>query len=229
MMKRLLFIATLVAVLVPVGSVLAQSKICTSSSGPCTAEEVGVFMQGISSQCGNSGTCSLDDIMIVFENVGNFVLSIVGALVLLMYIIGGMHFLAAGGSQERISKGKQYLKFATLGLVIVMFAYVGVNSLRNAIVSGEIACVPGEACGDNMICSDQGSCITECANTHPDGNWSCIDINTPGATIYGGCTSGLCPGPTEIQCCQIYSGGQSSTSATDRDSALDETLQGLSE
>ena len=209
MMKRFLLFLLVFAILIPAGVVFAQSKICISQSGTCTKEEVGAFMQGISSNCGNAGACELKDIEIVFINIADFILSIIGALVLLMYIIGGIYFLTAGGSQERVSKGKTFFKFSTIGLMIVFFAYIGVTTLRNAIVSGELACVPGEDCGDNMICSKDdpeknlvaGMCVSECENKHGiGGEMGCMDINTR-EDGKSGCITGLCPGSAEIQCC----------------------------
>ncbi len=202
MTKRLSILAILALLLIPPRIVQAQSNICQGD--PCTADEVGVFMEGISNQCGNSGTCSLNDIMIVFENVGNFVTSIVGALVLLMYVIGGIFFLTAGGSQERISKGKQFFKFATIGLMIVLFGFVAVTSLKNAIVTGELACSPGEACGDNMVCSEFGECITECEDKkgEEDEPWACVDTSLPENEDLR-CEIGLCPGGNNIRCCNL--------------------------
>jgi hypothetical protein len=201
MMKRFLLFLLVFAILIPAGVVFAQSKICISQSGTCTKEEVGAFMQGISSDCGNAGACELRDIEIVFINVANFILSIIGALVLLMYIIGGIYFLTAGGSQERISKGKQYFKFSSLGLLIVLFAFIGVITLKNAITTGEIACSVGEDCGDNMTCSKFGECITECQNKYgTDQGWACTDINKRESEKTG-CDVGLCPGESNIMCC----------------------------
>lgn len=117
--------------IVPITTNAYSSDICKSTS--CTNKEVGPFMQSISSACGNSGTCSLEDIMIVFANTGNYVIGLIGAVVLLMYIIGGIYFITSGGNAERRNKGKEYLKKSTIGLLIVMSAWLIVTFLLKSL------------------------------------------------------------------------------------------------
>ena len=101
----------------------------------CMSCEVGVFMAGISKECGNSGNCSLLDIEQVFVSTGQFVLGIIGSVVLLMYVVGGVYFLTAGGSSTRVKKGQDYIKISTIGLLIVMFAYFAIQVLQTTITT----------------------------------------------------------------------------------------------
>ncbi|MEK7615456.1 MAG: hypothetical protein AAB431_03685, partial [Patescibacteria group bacterium] len=103
-----------------------KSNICAEGKATCNEEEVGRFMKGISTDCGNQGNCSLEDIMIVIVDIGAFVLGLVGALVLLMYVIGGFYILASHGNTGHVKKGQDYIKISTIGLLIVMFAYMGI-------------------------------------------------------------------------------------------------------
>ncbi|MEK7451898.1 MAG: hypothetical protein AAB664_01025, partial [Patescibacteria group bacterium] len=82
----------------------------------CGEGEVGTFMQGITQTCGNNGNCELKDIMMVFANVGNFVLKIVGSLVLFFYVLGGFWYLASHGDDAWVKKGKDAIKKSTFGL-----------------------------------------------------------------------------------------------------------------
>ncbi|MFA4845826.1 MAG: hypothetical protein WC654_04685 [Patescibacteria group bacterium] len=130
-------------------SAFYSSKICTSdtdSSPTCTKGEVGVFMEGISSACGNTGDCTLNDIMLLFVNTGNYVVGLIGAIVLLMYVVGGFLFLTSAGSTERVTKGKKYLSISTIGLLIVMFSYLGILALRSALKTGDVTSVPYVVC-----------------------------------------------------------------------------------
>ena len=148
-----------------VGYAQYVSNICTGDI--CSADEVGRFMQGITRECGNSGNCSLGDILLVFINVSYFVLGLIGAVVLVMYVIGGFYWLSSGGSSTRISKGKDFLKISTIGLLIVMFSYISIEFLLRTLTEGKVqiaseACVgkaDGVACGENMQCDNQ-ICIT---------------------------------------------------------------------
>jgi hypothetical protein len=199
------------------------SEICTSGSAECLTKEVGPFMSGISAACGNSGDCELSDIMRVFINTGNYVVGIIGAVVLLMYIIGGIYMLTSGGAQDRVTKGKKYITISTTGLLIVMFSYLGIQLLNNVLRGGEEAlddyalCEPveagedksetaGDTCGYNQKCSDEGTCLTICElNGISIGETtSCVDSESdPNFGSYSACSSNMCPGADNIVCCVI--------------------------
>lgn len=146
---------------VPAASFAYTSGICAGAT--CSAAEVGVFMQGIGGACGNQGDCSLSDILLVFVNVANFVLGLIGAVVLLMYVIGGFYWLTSGGIPSRVTKGKEYLKISTYGLLIVLFAYIGIQFLLETLTEGNItvpteACIgkqDGAPCGEGLLCKGQ--------------------------------------------------------------------------
>jgi hypothetical protein len=78
------------------------------------------------------------DMMQVFNNVGIFILGLVGSLVLLMYIIGGIMFLTAAGNDDRVKEGKKYLKNATIGLIIVFGAYAGIKTLDSILDRNQV-------------------------------------------------------------------------------------------
>lgn len=178
MKTRVIAIAlALMLVAIPTGTALAAgSNIC---SNPCSEAEVGPFMYGISQACGNEGTCSLDDIQIVFNNVGNYVLGIVGALVFLMYVVGGFYFLISGlpGQEKLREKGKTALKTSTIGLVIVFGAYAFMNTLLGVLQGSDLGdgeyavCGPGitagTECARYSTCTADGLCLSLCeqANT----------------------------------------------------------------
>lgn len=60
-------------------------------------------------------------------------LSMVGAVALLVFIFGGVVYMTAGGSQKRIDLAKDTLKYAAIGLSIIMFAYAITNSFLYVI------------------------------------------------------------------------------------------------
>ena len=51
------------------------------------------------------------------------VLGIVGSLALAMFIYGGFIWMTAAGNAEQVTKGKNVLVWATLGLVIIFSSY----------------------------------------------------------------------------------------------------------
>lgn len=229
-MRRIFAIIGLsILTLLPTNILLAyESNICSNAT--CTTEEVGIVMVGITDDCGNAGNCQLTDIMTVFANIGNWISGIIGAIVLMMYVIGGFFFLISGGNQERVKKGKEYIRISTIGMFIVMFAYLGIFGLRGVIEFGSadaygdgeyIACVneetEGATCNLNSTCVD-GACRSECYQQYGEkvvfGDttvtyYDCVDttegsddIDEELMTILS-CIPNLCPGDEHRKCCQI--------------------------
>lgn len=169
----LLGMTMVVLLLIPGTSFAYTSDICaTGGNNLCEESEVGPFMKDISVLCGNLGDCTLDDILTVFVNVGNYVVGIVGGVVLVMYVAGGFFWLASAGRDEWVKKGKQYMKVSTAGLLIVMFSYLAILALRSAITTGSIteggfvACSGSDtarkACDVNAKCDETGfTCVYE--------------------------------------------------------------------
>jgi len=50
-----------------------------------------------------------------------------------MFIYGGATWMLSGGNQEKVTKGKQILIWATLGLVIIFTAYALVRSVLTTV------------------------------------------------------------------------------------------------
>lgn len=192
-----------------------MSDVCKGTS--CTVQEVGPFMDGISGQCYDAGSCQLPDIMTVFANVGNYAVGLVGALVFLMWVISGFRYLGAnffpGGFDENIKKGKQGIVTATIGLLIVFGAFAAIKTLEallkgsDATPSGEVVdCTgreDGAVCGLNMEC-EGGVCMTGCAITGGKDGYSCFDTTDPSYSgRLTGCSTGACPGGESVQCCKL--------------------------
>lgn len=53
----------------------------------------------------------------------NSALGIVGSLALLMFIYGGFTWLTSAGSADKVTKGKNILVWATIGLVVIFMSY----------------------------------------------------------------------------------------------------------
>lgn len=53
----------------------------------------------------------------------NSALGIVGSLALLMFIYGGFVWLTSAGSADKVTKGKNILVWATIGLVVIFTSY----------------------------------------------------------------------------------------------------------
>ena len=61
------------------------------------------------------------------------ILGIVGSLALIMFIYGGIVWMTAAGNEQSVTKGKNILTWATLGLVVIFFSYAIVTFVIQTI------------------------------------------------------------------------------------------------
>lgn len=78
------------------------------------------------------------DVRLIFARVISAALSIVGSFALLMFVYGGVMWMLSRGDSKMVSKGKDTLTWATLGLVIIFSSYVIVNALIAGITKGTV-------------------------------------------------------------------------------------------
>ncbi len=65
-------------------------------------------------------------------------LGIVGSLALLMFIFGGFTWMTSAGSAEKVTKGKNIMVWAAIGLVIIFSSYAIVKFvIRGVTTSGQ--------------------------------------------------------------------------------------------
>lgn len=82
--------------------------------------------------------CGLNQVLQTIVNVSKLILAVTGAAAILMFSYGGVMFIIAAGNQEKIQQGKDALKAATIGIVIVLTAWLIVNFTISAITQGEV-------------------------------------------------------------------------------------------
>jgi len=117
MLKSLKFIAALVLLfnlaIVTVGAAgLLPSE---TGTGNCPKDA-----QGQTANCGNY---SLNDMASVSVNVAEYILGIVGSLALLAFVAGGVMMMLSAGNAEWVTRGKQAIIGAVIGLAIVFTSY----------------------------------------------------------------------------------------------------------
>jgi uncharacterized membrane protein required for colicin V production len=66
----------------------------------------------------------------------NAVLGLVGSVALAMFIYGGVLWMTAAGSNERVQKGKDVILWATIGLVVIFSAYAIIRFVLMALKGG---------------------------------------------------------------------------------------------
>ncbi len=118
-MKKLLIIFVLVFLLSPLFFVNAA---CLAGADPGT--------ECLSNPLGDNVS-----IPSIIGNVINAILGLVGSLALAMFIYGGFVWMLSAGSQEKVTKGKNILVWATIGLVVIFSSYAAVKYIILALAN----------------------------------------------------------------------------------------------
>ena len=96
----------------------------------CLAEEGGIIPDGGKKA---TGDYELNDFVRVGINVTQWILGIVGSLALLMFIYGGLMFIISSGNSEKVTKAKEIIIGAVIGLVIVFTSYMIIQFTIDAL------------------------------------------------------------------------------------------------
>lgn len=158
-------------------------------------------------------------------------LSLTGVMFFILALYAGFLWMTAMGNTEQVTKAKDGLEHAIVGIVIVVAAYAITSFVFSRLISGpsnpgplidpyaNLGCgkvqVDGGICGDNSVCEcggkkegdacvAKGSCITLCEYNHKVGGGKCTDVSKePNKNCPGGKTKGggLCPGGEDNVCC----------------------------
>ena len=76
------------------------------------------------------------DVRAIIANIIKGVLGFSGSLALLAFVYGGFLWITSMGDAKRISRGKDIFVWATLGIIMISSAYVIVNAIFQAVLTG---------------------------------------------------------------------------------------------
>jgi hypothetical protein len=69
----------------------------------------------------------------IFSRVTNILLFLVGAVSVIMLIIGGIRYVISGGDQAQVTSAKNTILYAIVGIVVAFLAYAAVNFVTQAL------------------------------------------------------------------------------------------------
>lgn len=75
----------------------------------------------------------VDDPRIIVGNVIRLILGLVGSLALIFFIYGGLMWMTSAGNSDQVTKGRDTLVWATLGLIVIFASYTGVAFILQSL------------------------------------------------------------------------------------------------
>lgn len=72
----------------------------------------------------------------IFVTITNIMLFIIGAIAVIMLIIGGIRYVVSAGDQNAVTSAKNTILYAIIGIVVAFLAYAAVNFVSNQLQAG---------------------------------------------------------------------------------------------
>lgn len=63
----------------------------------------------------------------IFQKIVNIMLFIVGAVAVIMLIIGGIRYVTSNGAQDQVTAAKNTIMYAIIGIIVAVLAYAIVS------------------------------------------------------------------------------------------------------
>lgn len=82
----------------------------------------------------DSTATSLND---TFKNIINVLLYVIGAVAVIMLIVGGIRYTISSGDSGQVTSAKNTIMYAIVGLILAFLAYAIVNFVLTGLGSGD--------------------------------------------------------------------------------------------
>lgn len=69
----------------------------------------------------------------IFKSITNILLFLIGAISVIMLIIGGIRYVISGGDQNQVTGAKNTILYAIVGIVVAFLAYAAVNFVTGSL------------------------------------------------------------------------------------------------
>lgn len=69
----------------------------------------------------------------VFQTITNVLLFLLGAIAVIMLVIGGFRYVVSGGDSSKVEGAKNTILYAIVGIVVAFLAYAAVNFVLNSL------------------------------------------------------------------------------------------------
>lgn len=117
-------------------SILVASLSLAIMVVPTVAGFDGGIQGGADSARGQDQTSELFGQAGIFRTITNVLLFILGAISVIMIIIGGLRYVVSGGNATAVTAAKNTILYAIVGVIVALLAYAIVNFVLNSFTGG---------------------------------------------------------------------------------------------
>ena len=94
------------------------------------------IQNGADSAQGADQTADLFGSSGVFKTITNTLLFILGAISVIMIIIGGLRYVVSGGDSSAVNSAKNTILYAIVGVIVAILAYAIINFVIGSFTNG---------------------------------------------------------------------------------------------
>ena len=71
-----------------------------------------------------------------FSKITSILLFIIGAIAVIMIVIGGLRYVLSGGDSSQITAAKNTILYAIIGIIVAILAYAIINFVTGSFIPG---------------------------------------------------------------------------------------------
>lgn len=102
------------------------------TDGTCDETDIS-FSEGADCAKGDDQATNLFGTGGIFATITNVLLFLIGAISVIMLIIGGIRYVVSGGDQAQVTGAKNTILYAIIGIIVAFLAYAAVRFVTNSL------------------------------------------------------------------------------------------------
>lgn len=106
-------------------------------ASPVSAQAATSIQDGVNASKGTGVTGTLFGEGSIFTIIVNILLFIIGAISVIMLIIGGIKYTVSNGDSSQVTSAKNTILYAIVGLVIAFLAFAAVNWVLGSLTTAK--------------------------------------------------------------------------------------------
>lgn len=120
-------------------ALIAISVVAVAASlfGATQALAIGTIADGANSARSEQQPVDLFGNSGVFAEISSVLLFIVGAVAVIMIVIGGLRYVISGGDASQVQAAKNTILYALVGIIIAILAYAAVGFVIDSFSAGQ--------------------------------------------------------------------------------------------